>query len=698
MKFALSQLQRFCPATPSDPLELHRLLDDLGLEVKRVETLNVGGVEDTVYTLELLANRGDHYAYSGVARELAVRLNAPLQTPATQSLDQGEAPIPLTIETDKCLRYALAPFAVKVNHAKLGPDETKLLEAADLVTGHALIDVTNLVNCELGQPTHAFDADTIRGGITIRESREGEEAHPLFAEESIKLPAGTVVIADDEKVLAVAGVIGCEESKVTDTTKRMLLESAAFDPVAVRLAARKTRIATDSSARFERGCDPTLVPVASERIAHVLTQAGAAEPTGPLAMVGDWADAQHTVSLDFADLSAFFERDFDPAEVKRILEGYGFTAVDDTTFRVPPHRAWDVVEPEDLYEELARAVGYNELPEALPAIDAGVSASHEQDVEATVDGLLTAHGFYEVYTDGFYARNVREQLGLKDGDALWPHVEITNALDKDYALLKNNTLGPALQAMALNRRFQSPDVKLYEWTRTFHPAPPGSDNSASDSDGAPGVTERHVLWGVGYGAVRPGDWGGNNDAVDLFYLKGVIEELGKALHLPFTFAELSDDEPLAGALHPYRSLSVTLDGRRVGVVGEVHPVTIKAFNIKGATPSYFELETKALQHEPVREPMTELRAAPDVIRMLSFTMPASVSVKDVLPVLRNAGPEWFTGVSVADVFEKNDDRAVTFRVAFAGLPPRTADELNAACDAMVKAVTGAFGDRGVKLR
>jgi len=231
VKIAHDVLRRFVEV-PSDPKVLRALFDDLGLEVKRVEPDGSG--LGTVFTLELLANRGDHYCYHGIAREIAGRTGARVALPMVDRLEVGPSPVPLRIDTPRCLLYTATLFEHDGKAQPLAGERLLPLLAAGLHSVSAPVDATNLANLELGQPTHAFDADTIVGGIVVRDSVAGEKAWPLFAPGPVEIPAGTLVIADDQKILAIAGVIGCEESKTTDATRRLLLESACFDPVAVR--------------------------------------------------------------------------------------------------------------------------------------------------------------------------------------------------------------------------------------------------------------------------------------------------------------------------------------------------------------------------------------------------------------------------------------------------------------------------------
>lgn len=690
MKISANVLKRFCEGTPSEPKALRRLLDDLGVEVKR---LDVQGA-DALLTLELLANRGDHHCYAGVAREIAARTKTELRLPPARTLEVGAPPLPLRIESEKCLLYTATPLRVTGGLKKsLGKAADELLNAAGLLTGNAAIDVTNLVNLELGQPSHAFDRARIQGGITVRLSRAGEKAWLLFTPEPRELPVGTLVIADDVKVLAIAGVIGCEDSKIQDDTREIILESAAFDPVAVRIGGRSLATHTDASARFERGSDPTLAAVAAGRIAQLLAEAGVAEVTGPLGVVGAWQDPERVLTLREDELSAFLGRKFAPAEIVERLGAYGFEQRGSLSFKVPPHRLWDVESEEDLFEEVARSVGFNDLPEGLPPVGLGARPSQAEVMLRVAEDVLVGAGFYEIYTDGFYSRQIPERLGQTPGSPLFAHVETVNSLDNSFSLLKNNCLAQALQAVADNINVKAQDVRLYEWTRTFHP-------DAASPNGV--CRERDVLYGVCSGKERPEAWEAGSRPADVFFLKGVLEQLKKSLDLPLELGDPDLDYALTPLLHPHRSLGLRVAGRSVGVVGEVLPQVLQAFGIKFAKACYFELSRDALLVEPRGSAAFAMPPVmPDIERMLSFSVPLGVSVREVVPLLKAGAPAWLERISVADVFSgsaENSQRAVAFRLVFNAGEARTHEQLNDACAAMVKSVVETLGARGVEQR
>ena len=689
MKISAKVLRRFCSGVPQDAKALRKLLDDLGVEVKRLDQQP----SDALLTLELLANRGDHHCYAGVAREVAARSKTALILPPARSLETGTPPLPLRIESDKCLLYTATPLRVTGKLlGSLGKEADELLNAAGLLTGNAAIDVTNLVNLELGQPSHAFDRARIHGGITIRLSKAGEKAWLLFTPEPRELPVGTLVIADDVKVLAIAGVIGCEDSKITDDTQEIILESAAFDPVTVRVGGRALATHTDASARFERGSDPTLAAVAAGRIALLLAEAGIAEVTGPLGLVGAWKDPARVIQLRADEASRFLGRAFAEAEIVERLSAYGFEHRGQLAFRVPPHRSWDVESEEDLFEELARSVGFNELPEGLPPVGLGARPSRAEIMTSVAEDVLVGGGFYEVYTDGFYSRQVPERLGQSEGSPLFAHVETINSLDNSFSLLKNNCLAQAVQAVADNVNVKAQDVRLYEWTRTFHP----------DAKAANGVCrERDVLYGICSGRERPDAWE-NGRSADVFFLKGLFEQLIATLDLPLTLGDPDPSYALTELMHPHRCLSVKQAGQSVGIIGEVVPSVLQAFGIKFAKACYFELARDALLAEPRGSAAYKMPPTmPDIDRMLSFAVPLGVSVRDIVPLLQSAAPAWLDRLSVADVFSgsgENKTRAVAFKLLFNASEPRTSEQLNEACAAMVKSVVEKLGARGVEQR
>jgi phenylalanyl-tRNA synthetase beta chain len=685
MKIGIDVLRRFTDL-PDDLSEVRSLLDDIGVEVKRMD--------GDQFTLELLANRGDHHGYWGLATEVSGRTGKAVRWPTYAELDVGQSAFPIRLETPLCLQYS-GTVLVREGAGELGPDELRTLEAGASQSIGPVIDATNLSSLELGQPTHAFDADKIVGSVVIRTSLEGEQAWPLFQEEKVVLPVGTLVIADEVKVLAIAGVIGCQESRTTDETRRVLLESATFEPVTVRKASRALGIQTTSSARFERGADPSMVVVGAGRVVSLLEGAGWRRE-GATTLLGDWTDPERDVRLDPDHAREFLGVDTSDDEMLQRLGRYGFTARRDGEVyqvRVPPHRLWDVESAQDLYEEVVKSIGYNDTPIGLPMVQMGALQSPEEIARETIDGVLIGQGFYEVVTDGFYGRGMREKLGVEEGHPLWRHVETSNALDRAYSLLKNNTLGQAVETISTNLRMANHDVKAFEWTRTFH-AEAGRFHES--------VREQRVLWAVVNGAARPGTWAGAERPADPLFLKGVLAELALTLGLPLEIRGRGE-HPVSTLLHPNRQADVWLGDERIGVLGEVHPEVLRGFRIKRARPCFLELRAEPLLRTGTRPAYSPPRGYHLVERNLAFTLPHRVEAGEVQAHLIENGPEWLERVDIVDQYDHEHEgqpvRTITFALAYANEEAqRTAEEANAASEGLIASVQTAFGERGVVLR
>ena len=693
MKISRNVLSRFTPL-PEHTRELRELLDDVGIEVKRVEASD----DDVVLTLELLANRGDHHCYHGIARELHGRTGRGLERPELAELPVGESPVRLVSETELCLCYTATRLELDRAPESLPPQVLAPITAMGIHSISPAVDATNLANHELGQPTHVFDADTIVGGITIRLSREGEQAWPLFAEEKVTLPEGTIVIADDVKVLAIAGVIGCEESKTTAESRNLLVESATFDPVSVRKTARALNIRTDSSVRFERGGDPSAPLLGAGRVVWLLESVGAVR-VGQTGVVGSWTDPRRTIDLDVAHAREFLAIELSRDQAAARLRRYGFAATpqsgDLLHVRVPPHRLWDVEHTSDLLEELAKSVGYNEIPSTLPPIDMGSVPSRREQIKRQVEEVLLGQGFYEVFTDGFHGTDTRDLLGLPEGHPLLEHVTTLNALERGYSLLKNNGFAQLVQGVAQNVRHQHRQVRAYEWTRTFH-----LDESAENGL----CSERAILAVVANGEELPQNWAGHTRAFDVHAMAGLVRELGIALGLPLVLAPLEDGgHVLADVLHPGRRALITVDGETVGVLGEAHPRVVQNAGLKKLRPVYLEILREGLEAPGVPVVFEEPPAMPPVTRNLAFTLPHGVPSGAVTAVLHEAGPDWLVGTDIVDSYHHEEDGAPVHTLTWAltwahGENTRTADEINGATEALVQAIGQSLGDQGVKLR
>ena len=674
MKFLLEHLRTHTDL-PANPAEARELLDEVGIEVKSLDTTSLG----TVVNCELLANRGDHYSYHGVAREVRGRTGGALRFPPLSKLNVLPADdTRVRIESPLCLLYTYTELFRGDDKGVLPTEVLAPLIAADVHSINAPVDASNLANFDVGQPSHAFDADTIDGPITVRTSRKGEKAWMLFTPEAVEIPEGTLVIADDAKILGIAGVIGCVESGITAQTTRIYLEAACFDPVAVRVASRQLNQATDAAARFMRGGDPTQPLVGAARVAYLLEKY-AGYRVGNAYIAGDWKDPLRKIAVDVAKTNRFIGTTLSHLEMADRLTRYGFTVepeVNTLTVTVPPHRLWDVHFEADLAEELLKSVGYNNTPITLPPVEMGALPSHAENVAARVNEVLVAEGFYEIFTDSFYGRAQRDRLGIAEGDPLWAHVEMQNSIERNYALMRNNTIAQALDALATNVNNKLANVKMYEWARVYRPD----------------MTEQATLWALANGRDRGPFWGDKGRPADAIYLKGILEQLRLELRVDLEIGS-SDGHPLERFFHPGRRAGIRLGDTLAGILGELHPTLVARFDIKRQRPVYFEVNVDALLGAPRSRVYSEPPSRQPVVRNVAYALPRGITAAEVRDALASAAPSFLREIRIVDLFELPDARAVTFEIEYLSEEALTGETINAATEAMMGAVAAQFGER-----
>jgi phenylalanyl-tRNA synthetase beta chain len=691
------------------PGRLHdarELLDDVGIEVKTADVTSLG----TVFNLELLANRGDHYCYAGIAREVSGRTGGRLKYPTVAKLNVERATEErVRIESPLCLRYTVTELFAPAATGVLPSDVLLPLTAADIHSISASVDASNLANLEIGQPTHAFDADTIDGPIIIRTSTKSEKAWMLFTPEAVEIPEGTLVIADRSKILGIAGVIGCVESSVTDRTTRILLESATFDPVTVRIASRQLNQPTDAAARFMRGGDPSAPLLGAARVAHLLEKHSGYR-IGNAYTAGDWQDPQRTIEVHVAAMRHFIGAELTALQMADRLTRYGFAVIpsdgvipsevegsggvggtpvepsrrpdastdarhDTLEVIVPPHRIWDVHFEADLAEELVKSVGYNNTVVTLPHVKMGALPSHEENVASRVNEVLVAEGFYEIFTNSFYSPRMRERLGVGEGDPLWPHVEMQNSIEKDYGLMRNNTLAQALDALVTNLNLKTANLKIYEWARIYFPD----------------LSEQAILWGLVNGRDRGPFWGDKGRAADASYVKGILEQLRLELRVDIRLGS-SEGHRLERFFHPGRRAGIHISGALRGILGEIHPTVLQRFDVKRQRPVYFELETASLYAPPLPKTYAEPPSRQAVVRNVAYAIPRGTTAEAVRQALLSAAPEFLREIRITDLFELPEANAVTFEIEYLAERPLTNEEVNAATEAMMAAVKAKLPD------
>ena len=561
------------------------------------------GLPDACFELKLTPNRADCFSVRGVAFDVAAALGAQvtaLQIPEAKVESSASLPVELHAGAD-CPRYCGRVIEGLDPAARTPLWLAERLRRAGLRPISPLVDITNYVMLELGQPMHAFDAGKLAGPVGVRRARAGETLK-LLDEREVALDDGFLAITDADRPVALAGVMGGWDTRVTDGTTRVFLESAHFAPSAIIGRARRIGLHTDASHRFERGVDPQLPRYALERATALVQQvmggrAGAiTEATLPAHL-----PQPAPVALRRARLARVLGLSVADAEVERILRALGMqvSATAEGWSVLPPTRRFDIAIEEDLVEEVARIHGYDAIPTTTPTGEVRLVAPPETRVaDGVLRRQLVAHDFVEAINYAFLDADSLAAWRLQDGA-----VALANPLTAELGVMRTSLLPGLVSALARNRARQQARVRLFELGRVFHLA-----------EGAPRETPR--IAAVACGPAQAEQWSADSREVDFFDLKAQVEGL---LALAGARAEFRPDDRPYG--HPGRSASVWRDGAMIGWVGHLHPGLAKALDLDGEVVG-FELDLAAVAARAVPR-AGELSRFPSVRRDIALVVPES---------------------------------------------------------------------------
>ena len=592
-------------------------------------------LDDASIEVDLTPNRGDCLSLAGLAREVGALYNAPVTRPlipAVAAAHDEVRPVEI-LAPAACPRY-LGRVIRNVDLSRPTPLwMVERLRRADVRSIDAAVDITNYVMLELGQPMHAFDLAEINGGIRVRMAEEGEKLVLLDGQE-VALRGDTLVIADHNRALAIAGVMGGEHSGVaTDKTRDLFLESAFFDQIAIAGKARSYGLHTDASHRYERGVDSQLAGEAMERATALLLEIVGGE-AGPII---EAVSQQHLpniapVTLRAERIDQMLGMQMPAAEVEQLLNGLGLktTVSGEGQWQVdvPSHR-FDISIEVDLIEELARLYGYNRLPVRYPQARLAPQAKPEARAELpSLRRLLVARGFQEAITYSFIDPKLFELFS--------PGVEpllLANPISSDMAAMRA-TLWPGLvKALQHNLNRQQDRVRLFESGQRFV-------GQLGD------LKQQPMIAGVVCGSRLPEGWANGRDSIDFFDVKADVEAV-----LGFSGA-LDDFTFVAGkhpALHPGQTARIERDGREVGYLGALHPELAKALGLD--RPVYlFELVLEEVVQGNLPT-FSELSRFPETRRDLALIAGRDVASSSVMQVIRDNAGEWLTDLRLFDVYQ-----------------------------------------------
>jgi phenylalanyl-tRNA synthetase beta chain len=679
MKVLYSWLREFVDVADSAE-EVGRRLSLRGLPLEGLEPGTPGGADDTVLDFEVTANRPDCLSIAGVAREIATVYNLPLRLKTDQDARQESsgtltAPrVPVTIEEpDLCARYVAA-----VAEVRMGPSPQWMqarLTACGVRPISNIVDITNYVLLELGHPMHAFDLDRLGSpAIRVRRARPGEALKTLDGKARSLTPE-TLVIADAERAQAIGGVMGGADSEVHDGTRRIVFESAWFNPASIRATSKRLGLRTEASIRFERGADLTAPARALARACELLVQIGAGSAWGHVEDVYPRPHQPQQVSLERRHIEGLLGMDVPDSEVERILTALGFHVITQSkSWRVTvPGWRVDIHRGVDLVEEVGRHHGFEHLPATFPAVEHAPDPSDPRIArDRRVRTALSGMGFSEAITFAFIEEAAAQPfLGAEAAVAL------ANPLSEKFAVMRPSLLPGLIDAVSHNRRHGQRDIRLFEIGTRFSPS--GESRRAG------------IAW---TGLATPDHWSGSRRDANFFDIKGVVEQLTSLTSTSPTFIATEAPFLVSG-----QAATVEVNGCSIGVLGQLAPERAEARDLPAADPVYVaEIDLDALTRLAPTDTIraTPLPRFPSVVRDVSILVDDALSAETVRGTIRAAAPATLVSVREFDRYQgkgiADGKVSLSLRLTFQS-PDRTLtdDEVQSAMTGIVSALTQELG-------
>lgn len=638
------------------------------------------GLHDTVVEYEVTSNRVDCFGILGIAREAAATFGKPFVPPVVKVTENDEKTsdyVSVEIQdTDLCSRYV----AKVVKNVKIGPSPEwmkRRLAAVGIRPINNIVDITNFVMTEYSQPMHAYDLDTIADKkIVVKRAQKGEKFVTLDGQER-ELDDSILTICDGQKAIGIAGIMGGENTMITDKVNTMLFEAACFDGTNIRLSGKKLGMRTDAQAKFEKGLDPNTAMEAMNRACQLITELGAGEVVGGYVDVYPNVREPKRVAYDVDRINKMLGTDIDEDTMIGYFEKIDLPVDKAAKEIIVPTWRQDVNVLADVAEEVARFYGYDNIPTTLPASAATKGGLSEKlRVENIVRNVAEQSGFCEAMTYSFESPKVFDKLLISQEDALRNVVKISNPLGEDFSVMRTLPLNGMLTSLSTNFNRRNKNVRLYEIANVYIP----KDNTGKE---LPDERTQLTLGMFGEG--------------DFFDMKGVVEEVLEAVGIKSV--KSYDPKAEKNFLHPGRQAKVSVDGTVVGYLGEIHPEVAENYNMKTKAyvavidmPTLMELANFAIKY-------TGIAKYPAVSRDLSMVMPKSILVGQVEELIRKKGGKLLEDCTLFDVYEGDQiaegHKSVAYSISF-----RAADhtleekEITTVMDKILKGLE----DMGIELR
>ncbi|BCA79796.1 phenylalanine--tRNA ligase subunit beta [Desulfuromonas sp. AOP6] len=632
-------------------------------------------LKDARFEIGLTPNRSDCLSVLGVSREVGAMVGKPVLAKVVDIPDSDEAISDLTSvtieEPELCPRYAARLIqGVKIDSS---PDwMVRRLESLGMRSINNVVDITNYVMMELGHPLHAFDFSLLRGKkIIIKRAGEGEKFNTLDGQER-ELNSSDLVICDAEGPVALAGIMGGENSEIQAETADILLESAYFSPQAIRRTSKRLGIHSESSHRFERGADINMVPLALNRAAALIQElAGGKIATGMLDIYPNrLPERKVTVSVHRTNEVLGLSLRLD--DIERLLRSIGLAVervnaqgTNMLNVAIPSFRH-DLEREIDLIEEVARLNGYDKIPVTMPV---GRSVCHAPPASIHMSGhakdFLVGAGFCEIINYSFVSPSAWDAIGLPGEDPRRQNVKILNPLTEEQSVMRTTLVPSILQTVARNLAYRSRDLRLFELRPVF---------MVNSADELP--RENLRLCAILCGRREPEGWAQSNNPVDFYDLKGVAEGLLNCFQVNGVSWEV--DKVVEPYLHPGKSCALFYQGKQLGVLGEVHPQVLEKFEID--TPVYLlDMDVSLLQSASRGAVKFQpLSRFPEVYRDSAFLVDESTSAQEVLVVANKAKSPEVVGIVLFDVYRgkgvPEGKKSIAIRVRYRSMDKTLTDE------------------------
>lgn len=590
------------------------------------------GMRDVVFEYEITSNRVDCYSVIGIAREAAATFGKEFKAPVVTKTGNNEDIndyLKVSVEnTELCKRYC----ARMVKNIHLAPSPAWLqhrLIASGIRPINNIVDITNYVMEEYGQPMHAFDYDLLAGHeIVVKCAKDGDVFQTLDGQER-KLDHTVLMINDGEKEVGIAGIMGGENSKITDDVKTMVFESATFDGTNIRLSAKKVGLRTDASGKFEKGLDPNTAEEAINRACQLIKELGAGEVVGGMIDVYPVKAVESRVKFEPDKINNLLGTDIAPETMLQYFNKIELAYDKETNEIVAPTWRQDIHRMADLAEEVARFYGYDKIGTTLPTGEATTGKiSYKLRIEEVAREVAEFCGFSQGMTYSFESPKVFDKLTLPEDDKYRQTVVISNPLGEDFSVMRTLPLNGMLSSLSTNYNRRNKDVRLYELANVYLP-------KSLPLTELPEERMQFTLGMYGEG--------------DFFTMKGVVEEFFDKVGMH----KRAHYDPKAGKvfLHPGRQANVIYDGVVVGYLGEVHPDVLDNYKI-GDKAYIAVLDMPALiPFTSFDRKYTGIAKYPAVTRDLSMVVPKEILVGQIEAMIEQRGGKILEGYSLFDIYE-----------------------------------------------